>query len=527
MKIGVLSNTNMSILMKNLKKSFEIYKGCGYANYIEELIQLDSGLNNFHVDVLFILLDAEELIEKYKDISFAWNELELAVQQFHETNPHVEIYVSNLDIQETIQPYFSLLHNENLITEWNSFLETGTHSGIKEFDLVGLIRTIGQNQFYSESLWYLASTKYSNDGLKEIENSICRIVRAGIEPRKKCLILDLDNTIWGGILGEDGYENIKISNDGEGRIYYDFQKEIKGLKNTGILICIASKNNKEEVEQVFKKNKNLILKIEDFALIKANWRQKTENIKEIAEELNIGLDSIVFIDDNPMEQELVKINLPEVIVPKFPENIYGIKRFIKKIYDDYFFTISLTEEDKEKTNQYFLNEKRRESQSLFESYEEYLECLDIQIDFYPVKEDEFVRASQLTQKTNQFNLTTKRYTMHEIRDLEKTENMNVYIGSVEDRFGDYGKVILVIFHVAENKMFIDTFLMSCRVMGKQIEKRILNMLEQLAKEMKLNVVVGYYIKTSKNEPVERFYIENGFILKKGSTEGLEYIKEMS
>jgi FkbH-like protein len=251
--------------------------------------------------------------------------------------------------------------------------------------------------------------------------------------------LDLDNTLWGGIIGEDGIEGIKLSEDGIGKVYRDFQFLIKGLKDIGIPLGIVSKNNINDAKEVFEKHPMMVLKFEDFIIKKINWNNKVDNIKEIAKELNLGVDSFVFIDDNPVERDIVRQYLPEVVVPDFPEKeITELPEwFINEIIYNYFARTTLTEEDKEKTEQYKSNLERKKLMKKL-NIDDFIDSLKIKLNFY-VNDKRFIeRTAQQTQKTNQFNLTTRRYTVMDIEKFINSEEYIVFNLEYEDKFGNEG-----------------------------------------------------------------------------------------
>jgi len=232
--------------------------------------------------------------------------------------------------------------------------------------------------------------------------------------RKKCLVLDLDNTLWGGILGEDGASGIKLGNSYPGNIYSAFQRNLLEAKNHGLILAVCSKNNENDVLNVWENNSEIILKKEHFSAYRINWNNKTQNKTEIADELNIGIDSIVFIDDNPVERELVKSILPQVIVPEFPDKIYDLNKFFNNVYNDYFQVYQLTNEDIVKTNQYKDNSERKKAKEQSLSIEAYINSLETELFVEKANEFTISRVSQMTQKTNQFNLTTYRYSESDI-----------------------------------------------------------------------------------------------------------------
>ncbi|NCU28946.1 MAG: FkbH, partial [Candidatus Moranbacteria bacterium] len=270
------------------------------------------------------------------------------------------------------------------------------------------------------------------------------------------------------------------------------------------------KNNEEDAMEAIREHPDMVLREDDFVIIKANWERKPVNIQNIAKELNIGLDSLVFIDDNPIERESVKNALPEVNVPDFPKDTSMLESFAIEISKRYFPVLKLTDEDLKKTNQYKVEQKRNEIKQKSISIEEYLESLEMKKTFRQIDESDVTRAAQLTQKTNQFNLTTRRYTESDIWNMLKSEDHQVWIGELEDRFGSYGKVILAIVKLEENTAVVDTFLMSCRVMGRNIEK---DFLSEIEKEMTLKgktQIIAEYIPTPKNAVVKDFWGENDY-----------------
>ena len=325
--------------------------------------------------------------------------------------------------------------------------------------------------------------------------------------RKKCLVLDLDNTLWAGILGEDGVEGISFDGDYPGKAFAHWQEGLKYLKDAGVMLVLCSKNNEADVQEVWSKRANMILKAEDFVAKRINWQDKATNIQSIAKELNIGLDSIVFVDDNPTERELVRQLLPMVEVPEWSSHPYDLPLLYNELIEKYFKVYSITEEDKNKTEQYHQNSLRQQQQSQFTSLEDFVRSLNIELRIQPISAMSLQRVAQMTQKTNQFNLTTKRYTEDDIqRLLEK--GACVYTLSVADKFGDNGITGCIILLPNETGWVIDTLLLSCRILGKGIEysfvKQILSTLPNHS------IVMADYYSTEKNAQVATFYDKLGF-----------------
>lgn len=256
----------------------------------------------------------------------------------------------------------------------------------------------------------------------------------------------------------------------------------------------------------------MYLKEKDFAEMIINWEPKTKGIKKLAQVLNIGLDSMVFIDDNPVEREAVRCMLPEIAVPDFPEDSSDMEDFITNIYEEYFFTLDITEEDRVKTEQYKQNAQREDVRKASASMEDYLSGLQTKIRIWKAAEPDVERIVQLVMKTNQFNLTTKRYSDKEIRDMIESEQYDVYVASVEDKFGDNGKTVIIIVKKDKNQIEIDTFLMSCRIMGRFIEDQVIEFIENKYRNKGFNVINASYMKTNKNLPVSDLFERLGYDL---------------
>lgn len=329
--------------------------------------------------------------------------------------------------------------------------------------------------------------------------------------RKKCLILDLDNTLWGGVLGEDGIDGIKIGGDYPGNAYQYFQEGIIELGRRGIILAVCSKNNEADVVEAWKNNPFIKLTDKHLATYRINWENKADNIRAMAKELNIGLDSMVFVDDNPTERELIRQQLPMVAVPEFPKRPYGLMDLLQKLVDDYFRAYELTTEDLAKTEQYKANARRSAAQHQFTNLTDFIRSLEIEIDIIPADRFNIPRIAQMTQKTNQFNLTTKRYTEADITAF-KERGYLVYCISVRDRFGDNGITGAIILSRDGKKAFVDTLLLSCRILGKGIETAFVKAILNILNKKGVETVGAQYIATAKNGLVRDFYDKLGFNL---------------
>lgn len=323
--------------------------------------------------------------------------------------------------------------------------------------------------------------------------------------RKKCLVLDLDNTLWGGVLGEDGIDGIKLGGDYPGKAYTYWQQALRQLAGKGVILAVCSKNNENDVLEAWDKNPNMVLRREHFSALRINWQDKATNLRELADELNIGLDSMVFLDDNPTERELVKQMLPQVVVPDFPEKPYQLMPFFKLLVDNYFRIYKVTDEDIKKTEQYRANAMRHAEQARFTDMESYLYSLDLQVDVMPADEHNLPRIAQMTQKTNQFNLTTHRYTEADVQQ-RLDQGWRVFCMSVRDRFGDNGITGTVFLKPVDDiTMSIDTLLLSCRILGKGIEDAFVKTVFNLLRLDGYRHLEADYLPTAKNGQTADFY----------------------
>ncbi len=375
-------------------------------------------------------------------------------------------------------------------------------------DLDPLIRRHGEDVLISNAFWYTARIRYSARMFELLADTIRQAINAHAQRCKKVLVLDLDDTLWGGIVGEVGPLGVALSEDGKGLCYRDFQRCIKAATRTGILLAIASKNNEADVMEVFDQNKMMVLRREDFAAAYINWRPKVQNIVDIANELNLGADSFVFIDDNPMERDAVRKALPDVTVPDFPARAEELPSwFTQKIVPAYFGKYAISDEDAAKTEQYRANRARQQLAASFD-LDAYLAELGIECSISVNNNDRLIRAAQMTQKTSQFNLTTRRYEVTDLARFVRSHEHAVLMLDYKDRFGDEGAVALAIVDLAEGR--IDTFLESCRVIGRRVEDRLLDKAIELCRHHGHRRIIGEYIPTRKNKVVAEFYDSHGF-----------------
>ena len=382
---------------------------------------------------------------------------------------------------------------------------------LKIVDIGGFYDSYSKTDLLDWRFYYISQMPWNPKLSKPFKKWFTRQIEVLEFKRKKCLVLDLDNTLWNGIIGEDGIDGIKIGGDYPGNSFLFFQQSLLELSKNGIILTVCSKNNEEDVFEVWEKHPNIILRKNHFVNIKINWRNKVDNIQDIANELNLGLDSFVFIDDSPTERELVRQLLPSVSVPDFPDHPYLFPVFIKNLIADYFKSYQLINEDIVKTQQYNENALRTQLEVSFTNFDEYLRSLEIKIQIETLNNLNIARLAQLTQKTNQFNLTTYRYTEANLLSIHE-DNGLIFGMRVQDKFGDYGRTGLIIIKFEGGDAIIDTFLQSCRILGKNIEKVFIEYILLQIKNLNVENVTAKYIISAKNKQVENLYDKCKFSL---------------
>jgi FkbH-like protein len=374
-------------------------------------------------------------------------------------------------------------------------------------------------------LWLTARIPWSGTVTKGLAKEYLKYIRASRGLSRKCIVLDLDNTLWGGVIGEDGVGGIHIGPDAPGNAFLALQRELQRLWQRGILLAICSKNNPEDVGDVFDRHPGMVLKSHHFSAQRINWEPKADNIRSIAKELNIGLDSLVFLDDNSVERLKVRVELPDVLVPELPADPALYRQALAEL--GVFDNLTFTEEDRKRNALYAEQRTRRDfldslgSEAGGGSVEEHLASLRITVDIAQSDELTLARIAQLTNKTNQFNLTTRRYSEAQI--IEMQAGGAVVLGmTVGDRFGDAGLTGVAIVRPIDTRTWeIDTFLLSCRVMGRNVETALLVSIMDHLRENGVRYLTGWYLPTAKNAPVKDFYSQHGFSQVEGTEDGSE------
>ena len=375
-------------------------------------------------------------------------------------------------------------------------------------DLDSIQATVGRKAFSDPKLYYIAKMPISVDVLPEIAKKVLDQIQALRGITKKCVVLDLDNTLWGGVIGDDGLSGIQIGELGTGHAFSDFQAWLKELKNRGMLLAVCSKNNEPAAKEPFEKHPEMVLRLEDISMFVANWEDKASNIRNIQKTLNIGMDSLVFLDDNPFERNLVRSMIPEITVPELPEDPALYLQYLRNL--GLFETASYSAEDAGRTQQYRQQAERAVFESSFQSYEDYLEGLAMKAVAAPFDVFHYPRIAQLTQRSNQFNLRTVRYTEAEIEAIANDKNRITLYFTLKDKFGDHGLISVVILDKQGQELFVSEWLMSCRVLKRGMEEFIINKILQTAADNGFRKVIGEYIPTPKNAMVKDLYEKMGF-----------------
>lgn len=511
-KVALLSNVTVDLIVSKLWRKYDFYLPEGFDTWVQETINPASGLYREKMDAVIVLLDGTEArswksADECTERTTTWKQALTALVSNISTIP---VFVSTIDFRENrIKSLSERKGKYELENDWYQYVQglVENKNNIYLFDLADMIAEIGRKQFYSNKMWYMSSMPYSRDGLNAIATEIDRILGSAFITRKKIIALDLDNTIWGGVIGEDGVEGIELSDHKEGQRYYDFQRQLLEMKNRGIVLAVDSKNNEEDAEAAIKNHPAMLLRDDDFVSRKINWENKAVNLKVIVSELNLTEGGFIFIDDNPVERETVKGACPEILVPDFPIDTTELLEFAEEIWFDYCRPLRVLGEDLKKTQMYQNEAKRKLEMNESLNLDDYIAKLEMVADIHRMRPEELERVTQLINKTNQFNVTAKRYTQAEIEDIVANSDNAIYVVYSSDKYGDNGLISVVILKGSNAEVHIDTFLMSCRVMGRKLEDVIINELASRCGKK----IIGEFYPTAKNAPVRNLYDRLGFV----------------
>ncbi|MCM1568073.1 MAG: HAD-IIIC family phosphatase [Roseburia sp.] len=512
MRIAVLSNVNMNFVIRSLQDKVQVYEPEGYGNELGILMNPKSPYHAFGAQITFLVMDLMELLN---------HELlpEVAIKRMEDwfaalegiLKPEMIYYVSDTrlwgaETKALAEPALRY----RLEQFWRDKAEElcRRHFNLRILPYGEMLGNLGEEKAYSPRTWYLGKILLSGEAQRRLGELILESVRLESYTPKKVLALDLDNTLWGGLAAETEHTPIQLSEEHEGLAYKNLQRVLLQMQKQGVLLVIVSKNNEEDAMDILEKHPHMVLSPECFAAREINWRPKHENLRELSRKLNLGLDSFVFWDDSPAERGLVAELMPEVVVPEFPTRPEELAEAMAGIYRQYFKKPRLTGEDLDKTSQYAANAKRDELRTETAGFEEYLRKLDIVLT--RVEPGQHVdRLLQLLNKTNQFNLTTIRHTYEELSELLSDTGKKIYFYKVEDCFGDNGLVAALILEKGKIPV-IREFVMSCRVMGRNIEQAILAQVEQEQREAGCAYLRACFVPTAKNKPVAGLYEALGY-----------------
>ncbi len=532
-KVALLGDTSTQFLS-------EAIRGTGYNygfdfqileadfNQIErQVFDQTSELYEYKPEVVIIFQSSHKLLLKYNKLSpseyknLAKNQLELIenINVTISTNLNAKIiYYNYSEINDAVFGNYANKTESSFLFQlrklnYDLMLFASNNSNFYLCDISSIQNQVGKSNFFMSSVYVSTEMVLSIDVLPNISAITVDLIASIYGKFKKCLILDLDNTLWGGVIGDDGIENIQLGSLGIGKAFTEFQYWIKKLKNRGIILCVCSKNTESIAKEPFEKHPDMVLRLDDIAVFMANWENKADNIRQIQSILNIGFDSMVFLDDNPFERNIVKENILDITVPELPEDPAEYLEFLYT--QNLFETVSFSNEDAERTKLYQVEAKRVVLQKAFTNEDDFLKSLNMFSVVEPFNKFNIPRIAQLSQRSNQFNLRTVRYTESDIESISISDKYFTFAFTLEDKFGDNGLICSVILKKEnENSVFIDTWFMSCRVLKRGMENFVLNQIVKTARENGFKTIIGEYIPTVKNVIVQDHYLNLGFSAKK-------------
>ena len=530
LKVAVLGDTATQFLVQALRgfgfeKGFDLNIWESDFNQIErQVFDPSSELYEFKPEIVIVFQSAHKLLASYNKMkpekysSLADYQMELVDNLNSTITSRLQskiIYYNYTEINDAVFGNYankvasSFLYQLRKLN-YELMVFAAKHPNFYLCDISSLQNQFGKTSFFHTSVYINTEMVLSIDILPEVASKTIDLIAAMNGKFKKCLIVDLDNTMWGGIIGDDGLENIQVGSLGIGKAFTEFQYWIKKLKNRGIILAICSKNTESVAMEPFEQHPDMVLKMEDFSVFVANWENKADNIRYIQSILNIGFDSMVFLDDNPFERNIVRQNIPDITVPELPEDPADYLEYLYQL--NLFETISFSNEDVERTTQYQVEAKRNILKKSFTNEEDFLKSLNMVSLVEPFNKFNSPRVAQLSQRSNQFNLRTVRYTEAAIETLAgENEEYHTFSFTLEDKYGDNGLIcVIVLKREDKSSLFIETWLMSCRVLKRGMEHFVLNTIVNFAKEKGYLTIKGEYIPTKKNEMVKDHYSKLGF-----------------
>jgi FkbH-like protein len=532
-RVAILSSFTLNGIEETLRvKCFEQKVRCStyvsrYNQYNQDILDPNSDLYKFLPDISLLIIDTRSILknlfytpysvsseERQKYIDNRARELLTLVKTFTKRS-NSKLIINNFNIA-TYSPYgicevkveYGLKQMiEDLNSKLNSLLRS--EPAVYIYDFNAFVTKYGEGNVFDYRQFLVGDIKVALNYIPYLAEDWMAYIKPTLGLNRKCIVLDLDNTLWGGIVGEDGYEGIELGPKAPGAAFVEFQRHLLSLYQRGVVLAINSKNNPEDALKVIRNHPYMVLREENFASLRINWNDKITNMSEIAEELNIGLDSIVYFDDDPVNRELMLKVFPEILTVDLPNDPSLYAPILMSLND--FDVLKLTEEDTKRGQMYAQQRKRIELEKTSTNLDDYLSHLGIRVTVKKADEFTIPRIAQLILKTNQFNLTTRRYQEEDIMKFSKDESMLVACAQVEDKFGDNGITgAYIIKKDSPLEWTIDTFLLSCRVMGRGVEEAIMGFILNAAKKEGVVTVRGQYIPTKKNKACEQFLGNLGF-----------------
>lgn len=528
-RVAVLGDTATQFLVQALKGlgfdygfDFEIWEAD--FNQIErQVYDISSDLYGFKPDVVVVFKSSHKLLGKYNKLErkkqsfLAKNELDTIEVIYANITNHLKakvIYYNYPEIDDSVFGNYANKVESSFLFQlrklnYELMVFASQKPNLFLCDISSIQNQVGKANTFQPSLYISTEMVWNIDVLPKVASKTIDLIKAINGKFKKCVILDLDNTTWGGIIGDDGIENIQIGSLGIGKAFTEFQYWIKKLKERGIIVAVCSKNTESIAKEPFEKHPDMVLRLEDISVFKANWDNKADNIRQIQSILNIGFDSMVFLDDNPFERNMVRENVPDIYVPELPEDPADYLEFLYGL--NLFETVSFSHEDQERTKLYQIEAERAQAHQKFANEDDFLENLEMLSDVKPFNRFNTPRVAQLSQRSNQFNLRTIRYSESDIESMSKSNDHANFSFTLEDKYGDNGLICVIIAKKENSKiLFIDTWFMSCRVLKRGMEHFALNAVVGYAKENGFKYIKGEYIPTAKNGMVKDHYLNLGF-----------------
>lgn len=527
-RIALLADTASQLLagslrgmMRHLGEDLDLFEG-EFDQLELQILDPHSALHRFEPRNVLLYLSAERIAARYGMLSVAERarfavEFIERIARLHEvlaSRRYQTIVINLADPGDRVFGHFgskvawSLQHQIRVCNlELDKLAQR--HADLHVLDLAAIQATHGRAACFNPQLYVTSKIAISPQVLPIVSRDLCQMLIALKGGGIKCVILDLDNTLWGGVIGDDGLERIQIGDLGVGAAFTALQSWLKQLRDRGVVLAVCSKNNDAVAREAFISHPDMVLSLDDIAVFVANWSDKATNIRHIKSIVDVDFGAMMFIDDNPAERALVRESFPTMRVPELPEDPAEYLPYLQSL--NAFETGSYTAEDAARTADYQAETSRREERQNFVDLDEFLKSLDMRARVTGFLPFNIPRIAQLTQRSNQFNLRTVRHTEQQIRDIATSSRHVSFAFELKDRFGDSGLISVVILEErGDGELFIDTWLMSCRVLGRGMESFVLNTIMADAKRRGCGRVVGEYIPTAKNSMVADHYRKLGF-----------------